>query len=102
MTYVMGDIHGCYEQYAAMLKEIRFSDEDVLYVIGDVIDRGRRSIDVLTDMSMRANVFPILGNHEFMALHLLSKLLADGSGMENVEPEDIAAFRKWMAAAAAA
>lgn len=97
MTYVMGDVHGCYEQYMAMLQEIGFSDKDILYVIGDVIDRGERSIDVLMDMSMRANVYPILGNHEFMALHLLKKLPTDGSGMSDFDPEDMKAFKKWMA-----
>ena len=97
MTYVLGDIHGCFEQYKAMLEEIRFTDRDTLYVIGDVIDRGERSIDVLTDMSMRANVFPILGNHEFMALHLLGRIPPDGAGLRDVDPEEIAAFKKWMA-----
>lgn len=97
MTYVMGDIHGCYEQYMAMLREISFSDDDILYVIGDVIDRGERSIDVLMDMSMRANVYPIMGNHEFMALHLLGKLPKNGASMSDFDPDDMAAFKKWMA-----
>lgn len=97
MTYVTGDIHGCYEQYEAMLKEIRFSDSDTLYVLGDVVDRGERSMDVLMDMSMRANVYPIMGNHEFMALQFLAKLPQKGSSMENVTKEDMDALKKWMA-----
>jgi serine/threonine protein phosphatase 1 len=40
MTYVIADIHGCYEQYKALLEKINFSASDTLYVLGDVIDRG--------------------------------------------------------------
>ena len=40
MTYVMSDIHGEYEKYLKMLDLIGFRDEDELYVLGDVIDRG--------------------------------------------------------------
>ena len=41
MTYVMSDIHGCYEKYRAMLENIEFAADDTLYVLGDVLDRGR-------------------------------------------------------------
>lgn len=40
MIYAVGDIHGCYSQYKEILEKIRFSDEDTLYVLGDVLDRG--------------------------------------------------------------
>ena len=74
MTYVMSDIHGEYEKYIAMLKKIRFRECDTLYVLGDVVDRGERPIDILRDMMMRHNVFPVLGNHELMALDMLRAL----------------------------
>ncbi len=60
-----------------MLKKINFSDDDTLYVLGDVVDRGERSIDVLLDMMNRTNVFPIIGNHELMVLELLRKLMVE-------------------------
>ncbi len=77
MTYVMSDIHGEYEKYREMLQQIAFSDEDVLYVLGDVIDRGPQPVELLRDMSLRHNVYPILGNHEAMALAVLPRLLVD-------------------------
>ena len=67
MTYVISDIHGQYEKYIAMLEKISFSDDDTLYVLGDVVDRGEGSMRILYDMSMRPNVIPIMGNHEHMA-----------------------------------
>ena len=77
MIYAMSDIHGEYEKYRAMLEEIHFSPEDALYVLGDVVDRGPRPVEILRDMSMRGNVFPILGNHEAVAIHILEKLLVE-------------------------
>lgn len=76
MIYVMSDIHG-YEGYFEMLKRIEFSDDDFLYVLGDVLDRGAEPVKILQDMSMRANVIPIAGNHEIMALDVLSDLLVE-------------------------
>ena len=71
MIYVMSDIHGEYEKYKAMLEKINFTDDDVLYVLGDVIDRGPEPVKILADMSMRHNVYPVFGNHELMALDVL-------------------------------
>ena len=39
-TYVVSDLHGQYKLFKKGLKEIGFSEDDMLYVIGDVIDRG--------------------------------------------------------------
>ena len=74
MTYVMSDIHGCYDKYTAMLDTIKFSDSDTLYVLGDVVDRGDNPIKVLQDMNCRANVLPIMGNHDYIAYVMLRKL----------------------------
>ena len=77
MTYVLSDIHGCYEQYRKMLEKIHFADNDVLYVVGDVVDRGPEPMKVLRDMSMRSNIIPILGNHDHVAHAILSRLLLE-------------------------
>ena len=86
MTYVMSDIHGQYEKYLTMLEKIACSDDDTLYVLGDVIDRGPQPTELLTDMSMRANVIPILGNHEVMASVLLRRLCVEVTE-ENAETQ---------------
>lgn len=77
MTYVMSDIHGEYEKYLKMLDLIGFRDEDELYVLGDVIDRGPEPVQALKDMSYRPNVYPLLGNHEVMALSVLKPLMTE-------------------------
>ena len=40
MTYAMSDLHGESGRYQAMLERIRFSPEDTLFILGDVVDRG--------------------------------------------------------------
>ena len=71
MTYVMSDLHGDYKKYIKMLDRIGFSDDDVLYILGDVVDRGEEPMKILYDMSMRPNVIPLMGNHEHMAEDIL-------------------------------
>lgn len=79
MIYVMSDLHGEYEKYLSMLKKIAFSDRDSLYILGDVVDRGKKPVEILKDMSMRQNVFPIMGNHDKMAINVLSWLLDEAN-----------------------
>ena len=77
MIYVMSDIHGEYEKYIEMLRLINFNDDDELYILGDIVDRGPEPIKILQDIIMRSNVFPIMGNHDLMALDILKKLSVD-------------------------
>lgn len=75
VIYAISDIHGEYDKYIEMPKLIEFNDADTMYVIGDVVDRGPKPVKVLKDMMCRTNVFPIIGNHEFMAIDILDELL---------------------------
>jgi serine/threonine protein phosphatase 1 len=71
MNYVISDIHGHYEEYLKLLKQVNFKESDNLYVLGDVVDRGPEPVKVLQDMMMRVNVFPLLGNHDYFAMRFL-------------------------------
>ena len=98
MIYVMADIHGCYEEYKKLLEKINFCDEDELYVLGDVLDRGPEPIRVLQDMMLRPNVYPILGNHEYMALSVLQKLnveITEENCETHLSDEDILSVLNW-------
>ncbi len=77
MRYIVSDIHGCHDQYLALLDKIHFSDEDELYVLGDVVDRGPEPIKVLQDMMKRPNVVFILGNHDFIMYSLMKTLAVE-------------------------
>ena len=77
MIYVMSDLHGEYDKYIAMLTKIDFSDDDELYILGDVVDRGSKPVEILRDMKTRHNVFPLMGNHDKMAIDVLEWLLTE-------------------------
>ena len=96
MTYVMSDIHGNYTAFKQMLEEIRFTDDDLLYIVGDLVDYGSESMELLCDVSMRANVYAIVGEHDFEALRMLSgfaKMLESG---EAPDPAFAAEMKEWV------
>jgi len=64
----MSDIHGLYQRYQVMLKEIALKETDHLFVLGDMIDRGPDGIEILQDLMARKNCVSFLGNHEHMML----------------------------------
>lgn len=64
-TYVMSDIHGCYDVFLKMLDKINFSSTDRLVLAGDYIDRGKQSYEMLKWLEHTPkNVKLIRGNHE--------------------------------------
>lgn len=66
MIYVMSDIHGCYDEFQAMLKKINFDPEkDELIIAGDIVDRGPQNLEMLRYMESKPKgVTFILGNHD--------------------------------------
>lgn len=99
MIYCMSDLHGHYENYIAMLREISFRPEDTLYVLGDVIDRGPDGIRILQDMMARPNVMPLLGNHELTAALCLRWLLQEitEERLDHLGEVELSALGDWMA-----
>ena len=70
--YVLSDIHGEADRFHAMLEKIQFSPEDMLYILGDVVDRGPDGISLLKEIMGMANAIMLLGNHEYMMLQYMS------------------------------
>ena len=98
MIYVMSDMHGCFDKYQQMLCEISFSSRDTLYVLGDVIDRGADGVKILLDMSLRPNVFPLLGNHEFTAAICMSWIAAEitDEQIDALSTDKMGAYSEWI------
>ena len=70
MVYVISDLHGySMRKFRALLKKADFSENDFLYIIGDVVDRnGDGGVEMLLWLLEQPNVQLILGNHEEMLL----------------------------------
>lgn len=84
MIYAISDLHGCYDLYLKMLEKIKFGDNDTLYILGDIVDRGEDGIKILLDAMKRRNVIVIQGNHDYMAYRILKNLIANDGGGDNI------------------
>ena len=64
-TYVMSDLHGCYDDFQAMLEKIGFSENDQLIIAGDLIERGPQNYEMLRWIEeCPQNILLLRGNHE--------------------------------------
>ena len=70
--FVMSDIHGQYDLFLKMLDRIDLKREDLLVIIGDICDRGKKSYEIymkcIKMIKLGYNLKFILGNHEDMLL----------------------------------
>ncbi len=75
--YVIGDIHGCAKALRSLIESISPESDDELVFLGDYIDRGPNSRDVIqqiTELREHCLVVPLRGNHELMLLGVLGGL----------------------------
>lgn len=97
-TFVIGDIHGEYEQLKELLTKMNFGEQDKLYVLGDVVDRGPEPIRALQFLMGLPNCTCLVGNHEFMAymgMKILLKEITEESVRDFAE-EDQETLKEWM------
>ena len=95
MTYAVANLHGCFDKFKKLLKKINFTDSDVMYVLGDIVDYGEEPIELLCDLSMRYNVIPILGECDLRALEMLTEL-DKMLGGASPDPEIIGRMTEWI------
>jgi len=76
-TYVVSDIHGEYDLFAGLLEKIRLKEDDSLYILGDIRDRGPHPIRTLLKVMEMPNAICLAGNHELMAIECLEFLMTE-------------------------
>jgi serine/threonine protein phosphatase 1 len=83
--FVIGDVHGHYDTLCSLLDGIGLDSDDQLYFLGDLIDRGPQSSQVI-EFIKENNFNSVKGNHEIMLLDVLG-------GTGEVSPQ---AFQAWL------
>jgi bis(5'-nucleosyl)-tetraphosphatase (symmetrical) len=75
--YAIGDIQGCYSQFTQLVAKIGFNPSiDVLYLVGDLVNRGPESLKVLKWVyKYQDSVISVLGNHDIYLLARYNNLL---------------------------
>ena len=85
--YAIGDVQGCFDELEALLTKIGFNHGcDTLWLTGDIVNRGPKSLESLKFcMKHEDSVQIILGNHD---LHLLAVLYGHGTmkKRDTIEP----------------
>ncbi|HVS13407.1 MAG TPA: symmetrical bis(5'-nucleosyl)-tetraphosphatase [Thermoanaerobaculia bacterium] len=86
-THLIGDVHGCIGTLGALLERCEIDlERDRLVLVGDLVGRGPRSLDVLrwaasTAAAMGERFEVVLGNHDL-------QLLARARGVAERRPSD--------------
>lgn len=63
-TLVIGDIHGCFYELQALLDKSCLCDGDAIIAIGDMLDRGPETPQVVDFFLNTPIARAIMGNHE--------------------------------------
>ena len=99
MIYAVSDLHGCYDKFRKLLDMIRLTDDDVLYVLGDVVDRGPENIRLVTKLAGRRNICTLMGNHDYIAALMMKTYGMDqreGNDALRDKPEAADIFEAWL------
>lgn len=68
----ISDIHGEYDKLCSVLEQIEPCADDTLVFMGDYIDRGKKSKDVVNkiiSLEPECNCIYLIGSHEYALLH---------------------------------
>lgn len=77
-TFLIGDVQGCYDELQDLLQHIAFNPQkDRLGFVGDLVNRGPQSLEVLRFITQLNNPMVVLGNHDIYALILGYGLCAE-------------------------
>lgn len=63
-TIVIGDVHGCFEEFQELLELVQWQPEDELVSVGDIVDRGPGSQELYEFFRDTPNAKVLMGNHE--------------------------------------
>lgn len=84
MIFAIGDVHGCAYELRTLLNSLPLTPESTVVFLGDFIDRGPHSrdvIDTIIELRGQCNVVCLMGNHEAMFLSFLEDPGSERAGL---------------------
>ena len=105
MHYVIGDVHGCYDEMIALINKIESEDSEAEFIfVGDFVDRGPQVDKVLdwclANITKNGKYRSVRGNHEQMILEWYELWLSWWKKFRHYPqvtmPESDYDFSKWM------
>lgn len=67
--FVIGDIHGCFDELQELLQIMACTTNDQIMLLGDLTSKGPKGIDVLNWIIQNKHVECVLGNHDLVLLN---------------------------------
>lgn len=80
---VTSDLHGCWRRLERLLREVDFSHRDMLFILGDLIEKGPEnlaSLRYVMNLAQKDNVTVLMGNVDLSRLEMLENLDKNASG----------------------
>lgn len=93
---MISDVHGHADGLRSILREAHFSSNDVLIIVGDLIEKGPQSLDTLRlvmDLCRTHTVYPLMGNVDLWRLEYLQS--GDPSVWQEMAANSLQAMEWW-------
>ena len=84
VIYAIGDVHGCAYELRNLLNQLPLTPESTVVFLGDYIDRGGHSkdvVDTILELRKQCHVVCLMGNHEAMFLNFLDDPGSERAGL---------------------
>ena len=80
-VWVVGDVHGFNQTLRSLVAKLEIKTGDYVVLLGDLIDRGPNSYDVIQFVKNSPNLATVKGNHE--------KMMAKAFSLSRIEKPDL-------------
>jgi serine/threonine protein phosphatase 1 len=97
--FAIGDIHGCFDSFKELVEnQIQLAKVDKLVLLGDYIDRGKNSkevIDYIIDLDEKGyDIISLVGNHELLLLEAFADEKNKLNWIQNGGGDTLKSFRE--------
>ena len=65
-VWVIGDVHGHFDSMLSLIEDMNLESNDHVLILGDLVDRGPKSSQIIDYVLQNEHVHAIMGNHEQM------------------------------------